>query len=85
MVNTIREKKRLLIFAQYYAPDIVSTSQLLKDLAEGLLDDFAVTVICVVPSSSGTIDGAYKTQRHYHEELNGVKNHSRSCAGVRQE
>ena len=48
MANTIREKKRLLIFAQYYAPDIVSTSQLLKDLAEGLLDDFAVTVICVV-------------------------------------
>ncbi len=73
MANTIREKKRLLIFAQYYAPDIVSTSQLLKDLAEGLLDDFAVTVICVVPSSGGTIDGAYKTQRFYYEELNGVK------------
>ena len=43
-------KKKLLIFAHYYAPDTASTGQILKDQAEGMLDEFDVTVICVVPS-----------------------------------
>lgn len=42
-------KKKLLIFAHYYAPDTASTGQILKDQAEGMLDEFDVTVICVVP------------------------------------
>ena len=67
------EKKKILIFAHYYAPDTASTGQILKDQAEGMLDEFDVTVICVVPSYGGTIDGRYKTQKYYFEELNGVK------------
>lgn len=66
-------KKRLLIFAHYYAPDTASTGQILKDQAEGMLDEFDVTVICVVPSYGGTIEAQYKTQKYYFEELNGVK------------
>lgn len=66
-------KKRLLIFAHYYVPDTASTGQILKDQAEGMLDEFDVTVICVVPSYSGTIEDKYKTQKYYYEELNGVK------------
>lgn len=66
-------KKRILIFAHYYAPDIASTGQILKDQAEGMLDDFDVTVICVVPSYTGVIEDKYKTQEYYFEELNGVK------------
>lgn len=66
-------KKRILIFAHYYAPDTASTGQILKDQAEGMLDTFDVTVICVVPSYSGTIEGKYKTQKYYFEKLNGVK------------
>lgn len=66
-------KKKLLIFAHYYAPDTASTGQILKDQAEGMLDEFEVTVICVVPSYGGTIDDKYKTQKYYFEELNGVK------------
>lgn len=66
-------KKKLLIFAHYYAPDTASTGQILKDQAEGMLDEFDVTVICVVPSYGGTIEDRYKTQKYYFEELNGVK------------
>ena len=66
-------KQKLLIFAHYYAPDTASTGQLLQDLAEGLLDTFDVTVICVVPSYDGKISAAYQTQPFYFEELNGVK------------
>ena len=66
-------KKRILIFAHYYAPDTASTGQILKDLAEGMLNEFDVTVICVVPSYSGTIEEKYKAQKYYFEELNGVK------------
>lgn len=66
-------KKRILIFAHYYAPDTASTGQILKDQAEGMLDEFDVTVICVVPSYGGTIEDKYKTQKYYFEELNGVK------------
>lgn len=67
------EKKRILIFAHYYAPDTASTGQILKDQAEGMLEEFDVTVISVVPSYGGTIEDKYKTQKYYFEELNGVK------------
>ena len=61
------------MFAHYYAPDTASTGQILKDQAEGMLDEFDVTVVCVVPSYSGTIEERYKTRKYYFEELNGVK------------
>lgn len=66
-------KKKILFFAHYYAPDTASTGQILQDQAEGMLDKFDVTVICVVPSYGGTIEDKYKTQKYYFEELNGVK------------
>ena len=66
-------KKRILFFAHYYAPDTASTGQILQDQAEGMVDKFDVTVICVVPSYGGTIEEKYKTQKYYFEELNGVK------------
>ena len=67
------EKKKILFFAHYYAPDTASTGQILQDQAEGMLDKFDVTVICVVPSYGGIIEEKYKTQKYYFEELNGVK------------
>lgn len=66
-------KKKLLIYAHYYVPDVASTGQILRELAEGMLDTFDITVICVVPSYSGTISDKYKTQKYYLEEINGVK------------
>mgnify|MGYP000233532251 CR=1 FL=1 len=56
-------KKNLLIYAHYYIPDTASTGQILRELAEGMLDKFNITVICVVPSYLGTIEDKYKTQK----------------------
>ena len=66
-------KKNLLIYAHYYIPDTASTGQILRELAEGMLDKFNITVICVVPSYLGTIEDKYKSQKYYEEEINGVK------------
>lgn len=65
-------KKNLLIFAHYYVPDVASTGQIIKELAEGMLDTFNITVICVVPSYTGIIEEKYKTQKYYKENINGV-------------
>ena len=66
-------KKKLLIYAHYFYPDVASTGQILTELCEGMIDTFDITVICVVPSYSGTIDEKYKTKRIYKEEHNGIK------------
>lgn len=67
------KKKKLLIYAHYYTPDVASTGQILKELAEGMLDTFDITVICVVPSYSGKVDAQYKTNKFYREDINGVQ------------
>lgn len=66
-------KKNLLIYAHYYIPDVASTGQLMKELAEGMLDEFNITVICTVPSYTGVIEEKYKTQKYYKENINGVE------------
>lgn len=70
--NKNKEKKNLLIYAHYYIPDTASTGQILNELAEGMLDTFNITIICVVPSYLGTVEDCYKTQRFYKENINGV-------------
>ena len=67
------DKKRLMIFAHYYHPDVASTGQILKDLAEGMVNEFDVTVVCVVPSYDGKIEEKYKTQKYYSENINNVQ------------
>lgn len=66
-------KKKLLIYAHYFYPDVASTGQILAELAEGMSDAFDITVICVVPSYSGTIEEKYKSKRIYIEEYKGIK------------
>ncbi len=66
-------KKKLLMFAHYYYPDVASTGQILQDLAEGMTDRFEITVICTVPSYSGTIEEAYRNKKYYFEQINGVR------------
>lgn len=70
-MNEIK-KKRLLIYAHYYIPDVASTGQIVRELAEGMLDTFDITVICVVPSYTGKIEEKYKKQKYYKENINGV-------------
>ena len=66
------EKKKLLIYAHYYVPEIASTGQILRELAEDMLDTFDITVICVVPSYLGIIEDKYKTQRFYKSDRSHV-------------
>ena len=54
------KKSNMLVYAHYYHPDVASTGQILKELCEGLKDRFNITVICVVPSYTGTIENKYK-------------------------
>lgn len=69
----MKERKiNLLIYAHYYPPDVASTGQLLKELAEGMREDFNITVICVVPSYSGIIEGDYKRKSYYKEIMNQI-------------
>lgn len=67
------KKKNLLIYAHYYIPDTASTGQIIRELAEGMLDKFNITVICVVPSYLGTVEDKYKKQKYYEENINDVK------------
>lgn len=67
------KKKHILIYAHYYYPDVASTGQILTELAEGFLNSFRVTVICVVPSYGGKIEEYYKKYELYEEERNGVR------------
>lgn len=66
-------KKKLLVYAHYYYPDVASTGQILKELCEGMSDTFDITVICVVPSYTGKIEEKYKKSKYYNEEINGIK------------
>ena len=66
------KKKNLLIYAHYYIPDVASTGQILKELAEGMLHKFDITVICVVPSYTGKIAEEYKSKQFFFEKINGV-------------
>lgn len=68
----MENKNKLLIYAHYYIPDVASTGQIIKELAEGMLDTFDITVICVVPSYTGKIEKKYKKKKYYKENINGV-------------
>lgn len=66
-------KKKLLMYTNYFYPEVATTGQILTELAEGLSDTFDVTVICEVPSYAQKLEDRYKTQRLYFEEYQGIK------------
>lgn len=65
-------KKKLLVYAHYYYPDVASTGQILAELCEGIRDRFDITIICVVPSYSGKIEAKYREKRIYKEKFDGI-------------
>ncbi|WP_176544931.1 glycosyltransferase family 4 protein [Priestia megaterium] len=74
MVEKVKtDKKKLLIYAHYYIPDVASTGQILRELAEGMVHEFDITIVCVVPSYTGKVADEYKKKMFYKEEVNGVK------------
>lgn len=65
-------KKKLLMYTNYFYPEVATTGQILTELAEGLSETFDVTVICEVPSYAMPLEDRYKTQKYYFEEYNGM-------------
>ncbi len=65
-------KKRLLVYAHYFYPDVASTGQLLTELCEGLQDKFDITVICVVPSYGGKVEPKYKVKKFFKEKYKNI-------------
>lgn len=66
-------KKRLLMYTNYFYPEVATTGQILTELAEGLTETFDVTVICEIPSYAQAIEERYKTKKYYFEEYKGIK------------
>lgn len=66
-------KGKLLIYAHYFYPDVASTGQILTELSQGMSDRFDITIICAVPSYTGTVEEKYKSKRIYEEEYKGMK------------
>lgn len=69
----MQDKKKLLVYAHYFYPDVASTAQILTELLEGLEKDFEITVICVVPSYNGILEDKYKNDRYFIENYKTMK------------
>ena len=66
-------KKKLLMYTNYFYPEVATTGQILTELAEGLTETFDVTVICEIPSYAQEIEEKYKVKKYYFEEYKGMK------------
>lgn len=66
-------KKSLLMYTNYFYPEVATTGQILTELAEGLSSTFDITVICEIPSYAQEIEDKYKTKRFYVESYSGIK------------
>ena len=66
------DKKEMLIYAHYYHPDVAATGQILAELAEGLQQQFRITVICTVPSYTNKITKYYRKHKYYYENIRGI-------------
>ncbi len=69
----MEKKKKMLVYANYFYPEVASTAQILTELCQGLQNDFLITVICSVPCYTGNIASEYKTKRFYEEEFEGIR------------
>ena len=67
------QKKKLLMYTNYFYPEVATTGQILTELAEGLSQTFDVTVICEIPSYAQEIEDKYKTTKYYFEEYKGMR------------
>lgn len=66
-------KKKLLMYTNYFYPEVATTGQILTELAEGLTETFDVTVICEIPSYAQKIEEKYKVKKFYFEEYKGMR------------
>jgi hypothetical protein len=65
--------KRLLIYTNFFHPEVVSIGQILTELSEGLSQYFKITVITAIPCYvSGKADTEYKKKRFYYENFKEI-------------
>ena len=64
--------KKLLMYTNYFYPEVATTGQILTELAEGLSETFDVTVVCEIPSYAQEIEERYKTQKYYFEKYKKI-------------
>lgn len=67
------KKKKMLLYANYFYPEVSATSQILTELCQGLKEWYDITVICSVPCYTGQIEKKYKTKKYYYEEYDEIK------------
>lgn len=68
-----KRKKNLVLYTNYFYPELASLAQLCTDLCQGLKTEYNITVICSIPCYTGVIEDKYLTQKYYFEEYDGVK------------
>ena len=61
------EKPTLLIFTQYYAPDVDDEGQKIAGWVQRLKEHYQISIICAVPSKSGYIEKEYRSHKYYSE------------------
>ncbi len=66
-------KRKMLLYANYFYPELAATAQILTELCQGLKEYYDITVICSIPCYTGVIDDKYKKKKYYYEELDGIK------------
>lgn len=66
------KKEKMLVYANYFYPEVASLSQLLTELCENLVNDFDITVICSVPCYTGKIEEKYKKGKYFFEKYDDI-------------
>lgn len=68
--------KKILMYTNYFYPEVATTGQILTELAEGLSESLNVTVITEIPSYAQEIEERYKQKRFFlekHKNLDVVR------------
>lgn len=71
----MNKKKKILVIANYFYPDVASLGQLITDFCFELKDKYNIQVIASIPnySSDLEIDDKLAKRKYYDEKINGIK------------
>lgn len=67
------EKKKMLVYANYFYPEVASTAQILTELCQGLQKYYSIKVICAVPCYTGKIEAQYKNKNYFYEKYEDIE------------
>lgn len=66
-------KKKMLMLANYFYPDVASLGQLMTELAEELQNDIDLTVVAAFPNYTGNIPEKYNGKRIVEEKHQNIR------------